>query len=64
MVEIHSVVQGHVLRCVHCSAHTLQLAVKDALKDKGVSNVISNARRGAEKLRNPNVVAVLKRMGH
>ncbi|KAL2102072.1 hypothetical protein ACEWY4_003833 [Coilia grayii] len=64
VIEIDSVVQGHVLRSVRCSAHTLQLAVDDALKDNGVSNVIGKARRVAKKLRTPNVVAVLKRLGH
>lgn len=64
VVEIDSVVQGHVLRSVRCSAHTLQLAVEDALKDKGVSNVIAKARCVAKRLRTTNVVAVLKRMGH
>lgn len=62
-LEIDSVIQGKVLRSVRCSAHTLQLAVDDALKDKGVSNLIGKARRVAKKLRAPNVVAVLKRMG-
>lgn len=63
-IEIDPVVQGQVLRSVRCSAHTLQLAVDDALKEKGVSNIIGKARRVAKKLRTPNVVAVIKRMGH
>lgn len=49
---------------MRCSAHTLQLAVDDALKEKGVSNVIAKACRVAKKLRTPNVVAVIKRMDH
>lgn len=49
---------------MHCSAHAVQLAAEDALKDKGVSNVIAKARRVAKKLRTTNVLAVLKRMGH
>ncbi|XP_068172121.1 zinc finger BED domain-containing protein 4-like [Antennarius striatus] len=64
LVEIDSVVQGRVLRSVRCSAHTLQLAVEDALKDKLASDVISAARCVAKKLCTANVLAILKRMGH
>ncbi|CAL8358594.1 unnamed protein product [Merluccius merluccius] len=61
-LQIDSVWPGHVLRSVRCAAHTLQLAVDDALKQ--VSNIIAKARHVAKRLRTQNVVCVLKRMGH
>lgn len=64
VIELDSVTSGHVLRSVRCSAHTLQLAVDDALKEQRSSNLISKARRVAKKLRTQNVVTLLKRMGH
>ncbi|KAL0189695.1 hypothetical protein M9458_016794, partial [Cirrhinus mrigala] len=62
-IELDSVMQEHVLRSVRCSAHTLQLAVDDALKEQRSTNLISKARRVAKKLRTQNVVVLLKRMG-
>lgn len=63
-IELDCMMSGHVLRSVRCSAHTLQLAVDDALKEQRSSNLISKARRVAKKLRTQNVVTLLKRMGH
>ncbi|CAL8313668.1 unnamed protein product [Arctogadus glacialis] len=61
-LQLDSVWPGHVLRSVRCAAHTLQLAVGDALKQ--ASNIIAKARHVAKRLRTQNVVCVLKRMGH
>lgn len=50
-VELDSLLHGRpMLQGVRCSAHTLQLAVIDAMKDRCVSNHIAKARHVAKKL--------------
>ena len=51
-LQLDSVWPGHVLR--RCAAHTLQLAVDDALKQ--ASNIIAKARHVAKRLRTQNVL--------
>ena len=45
-LQLNSVWPGHVLRSERCAAHTLQLAVDDALKQ--ASNIIAKARHVAK----------------
>ncbi len=48
---------------IRCAAHTLQLAIKDALKKSQLTVTIENARRVSIKLRTPNVAILLKEAG-
>ncbi|XP_048884971.1 uncharacterized protein LOC125750773 [Brienomyrus brachyistius] len=62
--ELHSVGSGGpVLKGRRCSAHTFQLAVEDALKDRNTSSLIAKARHVCEKLCTPNVSGFLRRLG-
>ncbi|XP_051977288.1 uncharacterized protein LOC127639367 [Xyrauchen texanus] len=63
-IELDTVMQGHVLRSVRCPAHTFQLAIDDALKEKWSSSLICKARRVAKELRTQNIVIPRKKMGH
>ena len=45
---------------IKCAAHTLQLAVKDALNNNSHQATISQCRRLAKKLRTPGVMNILK----
>lgn len=46
---------------VRCGAHTIQLAVFDAIKkDARVEKIISKARAVCKKLRTPNILMILK----
>lgn len=45
-----------VLRGVRCSAHTLQLAIDDAMKKTSVKATIAKAREVSKELRCPNVM--------
>nr|XP_057906399.1 uncharacterized protein LOC131103824 [Doryrhamphus excisus] len=47
-----------------CGVHTLQLAVRDGLKQRGAHAVLEHARSVVKKLRAPNMVASLKKKGH
>lgn len=51
---------SHLLNGVRCAAHSLQLAVEDALKKTNVSATINNARTLAIKLRTPNMQILIK----
>ncbi len=51
---------GPAVSGVRCAAHTLQLAVEDALKKTNVSATIVNARNVCIKLRTPNIRLILK----
>lgn len=69
--EVHGegpnlVIELDARTCValRCSAHTLQLAIDNALKEQQSTNLISTKRRVAKKLCTPNVGTLLKRMGH
>uniref|UniRef100_A0A8D8TN44 Uncharacterized protein n=1 Tax=Cacopsylla melanoneura TaxID=428564 RepID=A0A8D8TN44_9HEMI len=49
---------------VHCAAHTLQLAVHDAIRNTGeFRGLIDKARRMVKLLRTPNYYKILKREG-
>ena len=48
---------------VRCAAHTLQLAIRDGLKQHGASTVLAQARSVAKKLRAPNMLSSLKNKG-
>lgn len=56
VIELDSAMQECVLGSVICSAHTLQLAVDDALKVQRSANLISKARQVGK------IVILLKRM--
>lgn len=53
---------GVPLRGVRCAAHTLQLAVDDALKAANISHTIANARNVSKKLRTQNIMTIIKKM--
>lgn len=51
-----------VLRGVRCAAHTLQLAVDDAMKKSSVKATVAKAREVCKKLRCPNVMMMIKKL--
>ena len=48
---------------VRCAAHTLQLAIRDGLKQRRAGAVLAQARNVAKKLRAPNMLSSLKNKG-
>ncbi|GLV46433.1 hypothetical protein CBL_20772 [Carabus blaptoides fortunei] len=50
----------NIISLVRCWAHTLQLCVDDALKDR--NQVIAKARKAAKKLRTPTILVLIKKM--
>ena len=52
-----------ILRGVRCAAHTLQLAVADALKETSCKEGIDKARSVCKRLRTPSIMTILKRLG-
>ena len=52
---------GNMWKGFRCAAHTLQLAVEDALKKSSLRDVIDSARCICKKLRNPSVFVLLKK---
>ena len=53
---------GNMWNGVRCAAHTLQLAVEDALKKSSLRDVIDPARCIWKKLRNPSAFVLLKKL--
>ncbi|XP_064475529.1 zinc finger BED domain-containing protein 4-like [Ornithodoros turicata] len=51
-----------VLKGVRCAAHTLQLAVDDAMKKASVKGTIARAREVCKKLRCPTVMMMIKKL--
>jgi hypothetical protein len=52
----------HELEGIRCAAHTLQLAVMDALKMRSYSELIGKVRRVARKLKTQNIQMVLDKL--
>lgn len=61
-VEIEVMMQN--VLSIKCAAHTLQLAVKEALSSGLCLNSISHTRKLAKKLRTPTIIAILKTNGY
>ena len=51
-----------ILRGIRCAAHTLQLAVDDALKQSTLKDVIAKARTVCKVLRSPSIMVILKKL--
>ena len=51
-----------ILHIVRCAAHTLQLAVDDALKNSSFKEIVSKARKICKILRNPSILVILKKL--
>ena len=51
-----------MLRGLRCAAHTLQLAVDDALKQSSLKSDIAKARHVCKILRNPSIIVILKKL--
>ena len=51
-----------MLRGLRCAAHTLQLAVDDALKQSSLKSDIAKARHVCKILRNPSIMVILKKL--
>ncbi len=49
------------IRHMRCATHTLQLAIRDGIKQRDVSNLISKARQVALTARTPKIDAIIKR---
>ncbi|KAH7950301.1 hypothetical protein HPB49_022119 [Dermacentor silvarum] len=48
---------------VRCAAHTLQLAVSDALKDSGSNTLVAQCRALAKKLRAQSAMGLIRKLG-
>ena len=53
---------GNIWKDVRCPAHTLLLAVEDALEESSLRDVISSARYFCKKLKNPSICVLLKKL--
>lgn len=65
-LETERIERGQVmqfLHIIHCSSHTLQLAIGDVLGAEPYKHIINGAREVVKKLRTPNIVALLKSKG-
>ena len=62
--DVFSGVEIGGIKFIPCVAHTLQLAVKDFVKDREVASVIATAKDLARKLRTPTFRYLISAKGH
>lgn len=61
-VDVTAEETSTIMSGVRCAAHTLQLAVDDAIKESKIHGILGKARAAAKKLRTPTIVTVLTQL--